>query len=81
MLRPSPTPVRWSGYPIQPAAWQIVEIKEFGFPAVRIADLEAAGLWHGFVPNDARHLRIIARDPPPREFRPLGDLTFLPTSR
>ena len=50
----------------QPAAWQIVEIKEFGFAAAYKADLIAAGLRHSFVPDDARHHSIIARDSPAR---------------
>jgi hypothetical protein len=45
---------------------RIVEIEEFGFPAVREASLVAAGLRHGFVPDDARHHSIIAHDPPAR---------------
>ena len=60
----------------QPAAWQIVEIKEFGFPAVRKADLVAASVRHGRVPDDARHHSIM-RATLPREFRPQDDLTLL----
>ena len=44
----------------QPTVRQIIEIKELGFPAVRKADLVAAGLRHSFVFQDAERSVITA---------------------
>ena len=46
---------RFAGEDVRPwlSGQDVIEEKEFGFPAVRKANLEAAGLRHGFVPDDA----------------------------
>jgi len=54
-LGPAPAPVRCAGEHVrpQPSAQLVVPVKEFGLPAVREPDFEAAALRNGLVPDKA----------------------------